>query len=271
MKVNLTSIKKFLYPSLLLILSISTNTVANDIKWEFGAGLATISIPHYLGSDEELNKVLPLPYGTYEDKKTKIDRNGFNYNLFGIRNLDLSFSIGIGLPVSSEDNKARAGMKDLKTLIEIGPAIKYWLIKDKLNRLSLELPIRTAFGFDDFSVNQQGITGGFDIKYVHNFSQWKFYSSYSINYGDQKYHTQFYEVAPQYVTANRNLYQAKKGISSHSFSLAVSKRWDQFYFGIFARAEDLKNAANIDSPLVKKEDNLYASIYFGWVFASSEY
>jgi len=62
--------------------------LADDAKWEVGAGIGGITLPHYPGSDETLDLVLPVPYGSYEDGKTKIDRNGLSYNLFGIDNLD---------------------------------------------------------------------------------------------------------------------------------------------------------------------------------------
>lgn len=252
-------------------LLISSNSLADDFEWEFGVGLAGITIPHYLGSDEELQLALPLPYGTYEDKKTQIDRDGLNYNLFGVKDLDLSFSVSLGLPVDSEDNKARNGMPDLDTLVEVGPALKYWLFRDQTHELSIVLPVRSAFAFDDFAISQEGITGSIDLNYTHQIKDWEFNGTYSVNFGDKKYHSQFYDVANQFVTADRDYFQAQKGVSSHSVSFYINRRWNKFYFGLYARSENLESAVNRNSPLVRKERNLYASVYFGWVFASSKY
>ena len=255
----------------LLVSMASACIFADDAQWEVGAGIGTISIPHYPGSDESLELILPVPYRSYKDDRTKIDRNGLNYDLLGIDDLDLSFSAGFGLPIKSDDNKAREGMTDLDPVLEIGPALKYWLFNDPTNQLSIELPIRTALAFNDTSMRQQGFTGDLKLNYSHQYQGWKFNTFYRILYADKKYHQQYYQVEQQYVTPDRSFYLAKKGFSGDAIGVSISKRFGEFYIGIYTRYENLSNAVNKDSPLIKSTDNLYFSAVFSWVFASSEY
>ena len=248
----------------------STLILADDTKWEVGIGIGGITLPHYPGSDETLDLILPIPYGSYEDERTKIDRNGLNYNLFGINDLDLSLSFGVGFPVDSDKNKAREGMNDLEPIFEIGPSFKYWLLKNEESKLSLELPIRAAIAFDSLSTNDQGFTGDLKLNYTRKIQSWKLNVFYRLLFADRKYHSQYYDVDQQFVTAVRGFYQSRKGVSGNSIGFSARKRFGDFYFGLYTRYENLANAVNHESPLLKTDHNLYFSAAFSWVFSSSE-
>lgn len=252
------------------LLVISFALLADDAKWETGVGIGGISLPHYPGSDERLELILPIPYGSYEDKKTIIDRDGINYNLFGLNNLDLSLSFGVGFPVDSEDNKARQGMNDLNPIFEMGPSFKYWLFKSTDRKLSLELPIRAAVAFDDLTAHDQGFAGDLKLNYVQKIQGWKLSAFYRFLFADRKYHSQYYDVEQQFVTAKRGFYRSRKGVSGNAIGFTASKRFGDFYFGLYTRYENLSNAANHESPLLKTDHNLYFSAAFSWVFASSD-
>ncbi len=261
------------YLNLIMIplLAPTGNLLADEVRWEAGVGIGALSIPHYPGSDENQDLILPLPYGSYEDKKTKIDRSGINYNLFGVKDLDLSFSVAIGLPVNSKDNKARQGMKDLNALLEVGPAVKYWLYQTENNKLSFEVPARLAFNFDDFSASQSGFAGNVKLRYEYKNEGWKLNTTLSQKFADRDYLGRYYDVETAYVTPDRPAYRARKGNAGHSLTLGVSRRFGRFYIGFFNRYENLEHAANRESSLVKTRHNWYSSVLFSWVFASSEY
>ena len=243
--------------------------LAEEAKWEVGFGIGGITLPHYPGSDESLELILPVPYGSYKDDKTRLDRDGLRYDLFGIDNLDLSLSFGVGFPIDSEDNQAREGMEDLKPILEVGPSLKYWLFKNKESRLSLELPVRSAIAFDNFSTSNQGFAGDLKLNYEKKINNWTLSAFYRVLFADRKYHSQYYDVEQQFVTAERGFYQSRKGLSGTAFGLTARLRFDDYYFGVYSRYENLSNAANHDSPLLRTDHNLYFSAVFSWVFATS--
>ena len=53
-------------------------------------------------------------------------------------------------------------------------------------------------------------------------------------------------------------------------TLTVSKRFDDIFFGLFARYDDLHGATFIDSPLVKQKDSFMIGIALSWIFEKSE-
>jgi len=261
---------KIIFCILICISLCSSNLLAQEAKWEVGIGIGGITLPHYPGSDETLELILPVPYGSYKDDRTKIDRNGLHYDLFGINDLDLSLSFGVGFPIDSDENKAREGMQDLNPIFEVGPSFKYWLFKNKKSKLSLELPIRAAVAFDDFSTSNQGLTGDLKVNYEKKIDNWKLSAFYRMLFADRKYHSQYYDVDLPFVTPERSFYRSKKGISGHAIGFTASLRFDNYYFGLYSRYENLSNAANHDSPLLKSDHNLYFSAVFSWVFATND-
>ena len=95
--------------------------------WELGAGVAAFSFPYYRGSDQTNNFVLPVPYFTYHGDFFKADRHGIRGSFFDSDRIDLSVSLALSPPGSSDDIRARSGMPNLDATFEIGPQMNITL------------------------------------------------------------------------------------------------------------------------------------------------
>lgn len=88
-------------------------------------------------------------------------------------------------------------------------------------------------------------------------------------YGDRGYHAYFYDVAPQYATAQRTAYSARGGASGRQFTVALSRRHGDLWMGAFFKHDDLRSAVFADSPLVQRRESYSAGFAIAWVFARS--
>ena len=103
---------------IVLSLSFSSLSAAEELPlYELGIGAGSYHSPHYLGADQDFSLLLPVPYFVYRGKYVRTDRSGIKTILFDNNRFDLSISLGGGLPVDSEDNRAREGVPDLDLLL----------------------------------------------------------------------------------------------------------------------------------------------------------
>jgi outer membrane protein len=212
--------------------------------WEAGIGAAFFSTPAYPGADDRSNRGLALPYLLYRGKILRADQNGVGARLLNTDKVEFDIGFSGALPAHSDDVDARRGMPDLGTLVEFGPRVKYKFADlGEHGRLRAELPLRAVIE----------ARGG--LRAV---------------FGDRRVNRYFYEVAPQYATAERPAYQADGGLLL--VRTGVSGTWrlnpDLRLFG-FVRLESYSGAANEDSPLMRKSTAASVGMGFAWTFARS--
>lgn len=242
--------------------------------WELGAGLTALRFPDYRGSDRANDYVLPFPYFVYRGEFLKADKNGIRGTLFDSDRLELNISIGASLPVKSDDNPARSGMPNLKPTLEVGPSldVNLWRTADRHYKLDLRLPVRTAFTAEG---GMQDIGWVFsprlnlDVRDAMGMTGWNLGLLAGPMYGSRRNHDYFYSVAPQYVTADRPAYEARGGYAGSQFLVSVSKRYDRYWVGAFARWDTLKGAVFADSPLVKRDSYFAAGVGVAWILGQS--
>lgn len=243
--------------------------------WELGAGAAGAYLPDYRGSDEARTYVLPLPYFIYRGEFLKADREGLRAEFFDSRYLELTVSLGATVPVNSEDNKARAGMPDLRPTVELGPILEIHLLQDasKINKLDIRLPLRAALTWEDGSPRHVGTLFFPHLSFDHRFrfagGGWNFGVLGGAYFGDRRYHDYFYGVAPQFATPDRPAYTARGGFAGWQSIVALSGRIKRTWFGAFIKADSLRGAVFQDSPLVRRRQNLSAGLGVSYVFAES--
>ena len=88
-------------------------------------------------------------------------------------------------------------------------------------------------------------------------------------HADGRYHEYFYGVAPQFATAARPAYEARGGYSGMQFIGSVSKRFENYWFGAFFKADSLHGARFEDSPLVRRKTAYAGGVAVAYVFATS--
>jgi outer membrane protein len=242
--------------------------------WEAGLGATALTLPDYRGSDTSRSYLLPLPYLVYRGPWFSVDRGGLKAELLDRGRLELDFSVNLSVPVRSDGNSARAGMPSLRPALEVGPQLlaDLWQSSGGKAKLQLQLPLRFAFALSS-STRDAGFIFhprlGLDVRDFAGYPGLNAGLVVGPMFATARQHEYFYTVDPQYATAARPAYEASGGYSGMQLTLALSKRFPNYWFGGFVRADWLEGAAFDDSPLVRRKASVAAGIAFSYIFAVS--
>jgi len=240
--------------------------------WEAGIGAAGFSTPAYPGADDRSNRGLVLPFLIYRGKIFRADQGGIGARLLNTDKVEFDIGFSGSLPAESDDVEARRGMRDLGTLVEFGPRVKYKFADlGEQGRMRFELPLRAVIEARG-GLRRQGWTMEPRLVWETRGEQarWTMAAQLGAVFGDRRINRYFYEVEPQYATADRPAYRADGGLLLVRTGLFGTWRMnpDVRLFG-FVRYESYAGAANEDSPLMKKSTGTSAGLGFAWTFARS--
>lgn len=263
----------------LLVLTVfhTTGSAAADftegMTWEMGAGITTLSLPLYPGSSQYTNYVIPFPYLRLESKYLDVDR-GIQGKLFKTSRLRFSVSGDLGVPVDSGDSAVRRGMPDLDLVLQLGPSLDiiFDANEPKKREFRLELPLRLAIATDLESTRNTGWLFEPRLAYEatrRNRAGWGYEFLAGFRFATDKYHNYYYEVAPQFVTAERPLYNSTGGYSGAFTELVASWRQRQLIYFAWLRYQYIGSAVYADSPLVEQNDYFLFGVGLNWIFAES--
>jgi outer membrane protein len=241
--------------------------------WEAGVGAAAFSTPAYPGADDRSNRGLVLPFLIYRGKTFRADQNGVGARLLNTDKVEFDIGFSGSLPARSKDVEARRGMRDLGTLVEFGPRVKYkFADMGDAGRMRAELSSRAVIEARG-GLRRQGWTAEPRLVWEKRGegARWTLEGQLGAVFGDRRINRYFYEVAPQYATAERPAYRADGGLLLVRTGLFGTWRMnpDVRVFG-FVRYESYSGAANQDSPLMKKSTGTSAGLGFAWTFARSQ-
>ena len=243
--------------------------------WELGAGAAVVNFPDYRGSDERHTYALPIPYVIYRGETLRIDRQKVRGLLFESRIAELDMSASGSVPVDSDDNRARRGMPDLDPTLELGPSLNIFLHRDPTGRTTLELrlPLRAIIASDFKHTTYEGLLFNphlnLNLRNVFPGPGWNLGMQAGPVFATRKYHDYFYGVAPPFALPERPAYEARGGYSGMQSTIALSKRFQNYWFGAFVKADSLHGATFEDSPLVKKKYAISGGVAAAYVFMKS--
>ena len=240
--------------------------------WEAGIGAAGFSTPAYPGADDRSTRGLVLPFFLYRGKVLRADQNGVGARLLNTDRVEFDIGFSGALPAHSDDVDARRGMPDLGTLVEFGPRVKVKFADlGAAGRVRAELPLRAVIEGRG-GLRRQGWTAEPRLVWETrgDGARWTLEAQLAAVLGDRRINRYFYEVAPQYATAERPAYRADAGLLL--VRTGVGGTWrvhpDVRLFG-FVRYESYAGAANEDSPLMRKSTGTSAGIGLAWTFARS--
>ncbi|HSY96078.1 MAG TPA: MipA/OmpV family protein [Steroidobacteraceae bacterium] len=240
--------------------------------YEFGLGVGAIAFDDYRGSATAHGYPLPLPYLLYNGKFLKANRDGIRGTLFNQDRFELNLSFDATTPVRSD--RERSGMPDLKSTVELGPALDLHLMRsaDGDVKLDLRMPVRAALTVEA-SPKIIGWTFtprlALDLKHPFGFAGWNLGLLTGPLFADRRYHAYFYTIAPQYATPTRPAYEASGGYAGTQFISALSKRFPKFWVGAYARYDTLSGATFADSPLVQRKSYMSGGIGISWILSKS--
>ena len=256
-----------------LLLAANTTTAGERVPvekplWEAGIAVGAATLPHYMGSDERYTFAIPVPYIIYRGERLKIGREGITTELFGQRNLSIDASLGIGLPVRNS-NRARAGMPDLKFNFQAGPRLNWRFFEDEQFKVTARLPLR---GVVDTGGRWLGSVSEPDIAFEYRpNAETLLQLNAGALFASRHYHGTYYSVAPLYATPIRPVYQSRAGL--HSLSLSAIARYrlnDSMTLFSAMRYRNLASGVIADSPLVKDQNYISATVGLAWSFWQSE-
>lgn len=263
---------------LLLTVSIallSPPAAAKDLpRWELGAGVGGLRIPDYRGASDHTTYLLPLPYLVYRGEFVQVDREGVHGDVLKTERMKIDLSAAAGVPAKSRAGGARAGMPDLDPTLELGPSLEILLGRNAAagREWSLRLPLRAVVATDLRHARHAGWVFAPNLHLeARNLAGrgWEGGFAFGPMYASEAYHDYYYEVAPGYATAARPAYNAHAGYSGSRATLTLSKRFDGYWFGAFARYDTLGGAAFADSPLVRKKESFMIGAGVAWILAES--
>lgn len=221
--------------------------------WEVGGVAFGVSQQAYPGADQQVNRAFPLPYLIYRGELLRADRDtaGIRALKTDTFELDVGFAGSFGAGSGALD--ARRGMRELGTLVELGPRLKWRLgaIPDG-GQLTAEFPLRGVFDLSD-KFAYRGASFEPRLVYAHQSGPWRYGASAGLIQGDTRLAQTFYQVSPSEAIAGRPAYKAQSGLVAWrlggSVSRSLSRDWSVFGF---ARLDSVAGAANQSSPLVRR-------------------
>jgi outer membrane scaffolding protein for murein synthesis (MipA/OmpV family) len=252
-----------------LAMAAATPALAEQPLWELGLGAAALSLPHYRGSDQSHQWLLPIPFGVYRGPILRATRDGARAVLLERDRFDFDISLAAGPPTRSSENDARSGMPDLDATVEIGPNLNLTLAQGAAWKVQLQLPVRAVFalGSDAGSI---GWTASPVLNLDLEVGGWNFGLQGGPLAASRAHHAYFYDVAPVYATASRPAYSAPGGGAGWNFRAGASRRYGKLWVGGFLRTESLEGAVFEASPLVRQRENVSFGVALSWVLAASE-
>ena len=242
---------------------------ADQPLWELGAGLGLLRLPHYRGSDQTRNWLLPLPYFVYRGEFLRADREGAHAVLVDSARVDLDLSVDVSTPARSTDNLARAGMPNLAATFEVGPNLNVKLLNGPVWGLDLRVPVRAVTTLQHHP-QAIGWRTGPALALGLRQAGWEFGTQLGPVGASQRYHAYFYDVAPAFATAARPTYRSSGGFGGWTLSATASRRFGDVWLGTYTAIDRLDGATFNASPLVRTRTNFSAGVGLSWIFLRSE-
>jgi len=249
-------------------------------RWEVGFAGAFISGYDYPASNDPNKRLIGLPYFIYRTPVFRIGDGGIRAVAIERPKLSLDLSISGSLNASSEGNRARDGMPDLDFLFEIGPQLKLQLLDKELPeggqlQATFAAELRAVLATDFRGIEGQGVVAEAGIGVVRRGyldDRIALVGLVDITFASEELQDYFYEVAPEYVTAERPLHDARGGYLGASAFLGVgvkaSKRVNVFLGGV---GGFYAGAANEGSTLHESRESLGYVVGFSWTLATSKH
>ncbi len=240
--------------------------------WELGVGLGAARTPAYIGSNEMVQRVLPVPYVIYRGDIFRVDQDGVGARLLRGDNWLFDLGFAAGLDGNNQDLLARKGMSKLGPTFEVGPRFRWFVAKPTQGELiSFNVPLRGVVEING-GLKRQGIVLEPTLRYDndHFFKGIGLVAQAGVLVGDQKINAHYYSVAPEFATSLRPAYAAKSGLMATKASAVLYKELTpELSVAVFARWDGSSNAANTASPLHFKSNAITFGLGATYSFAKS--
>ena len=240
-------------------------------RWEAGGLGLLVSQQAYPGSDQQVQRTLLLPYVVYRGEVLRADRGSAGLRAFKADAFELDLGASAALGSSSRQIEARRGMADLGTMVELGPRLRWTLLRQEDGSTwRLDLPLRSVHSLTD-SLQRKGTTFEPELKWQGPLGRGFFLNTgLSVVLADRQLAQTFYGVDASQATPNRPAYSARAGLLTVRMAGALAWRvapdWNAF---TYARLDSVSGAANEASPLVRQTTGVSAGVGLSYVWRRS--
>ena len=259
-----------------ILLTDPLNVEAHEPKlplWEAGIFSTGLTHPAYPGADDQVMRVLALPFAIYRGKYLRIDRGTVGVRAIKTPRTEVDVGFSASLGSRSADVDARRDMDDLGTLIGFGQRLKINLGDVSTGKVDskIQIGVRGVLDLDDhFSYRGLAFEPQW-INAIHLLSGWDTTTNFSAILGDQQLVDTYYRVKPDEATATRPAYAAKSGLISLRVGvLATRLLTHDVRFFSYVQFDTVAGAANHSSPLVRRDSGWSAVVGFAWTLSRSE-
>ena len=247
-----------------LVVLASTARAETPPLWEAGIGVAALSQPAYPGAAGTIKRAIPLPLLIYRGPWLRADREGIDLRALKSENIEVDLGFGARLGARQSEVPQREGMHKLGTTLEVGPRLRWTLLKNAEGRLRLDLPLRGVFDASD-SMRNVGTAFEPNLNYGMRLAGWDASLGVGALVGDRRLGAYYYAVSSAEATANRPAFEARSGLHALRFNAGVGKALTpELRLFSFVRLDDLQGAANRASPLVQRRDGWTVGVALAW-------
>ena len=245
--------------------------------WELGFATGYLRTPEYRGAAQNHHYFIPFPYAAYRGHRLRIDEDGIRSLIATGSRWKLDTRFGGNVPVKSKETSKRAGMKKLDPVIEIGPSLEYFLWQDSKHNgddIWLRMPLRLMNSVGKNGIGYQGFSFAPYLEYVQRWRKTNVIWNLGIAVGplinSADYNNYFYQVSNSDSTISRPSYDATLGYSGSRITLTLIGNSRHLWYGLFARYDNMRGAAFIDSPLIEVDHYTAFGVSIGWKFLRSD-
>lgn len=223
-----------------------------------GAGL----LPDYPAAEDSQVRALALPWVIYRGELVQSDERGLRGRLYRATDLELTLNVNGAVGTGSRSGTVREGMEDLDWLGEVGPSLRYtaWRDAARRSRVTLELPVRAAFGTDFSRIRHRGFVVAPEAAYERSGlfgTEARGRIGIGPVFASGVLMDHWYRVKPSEARPGRPAYNGDGGYLGtrlqFSLRLPVTER---IWLSAGGRVENFSGAANADSPLFRSEWNV---------------
>lgn len=241
--------------------------------WELGVAAGGVSQQAYPGADEQARRGLVLPYVVYRGKVLRADDGGAGLRAVRTDGFELDVSFAGSLSTGSRSLRAREGMAHLGTLVEFGPAARWFLNgRGARDRLVAELPLRGVFEASRPDHHRgMSLEPELGIERRSGAGELGYAVRVAALFGDRRQGSTYYAVAPGEALPDRPAYAAHGGLIAWRLSGTLARHLtpDLRLFG-FGRLDSVAGAANRDSPLVRRTTGVSVGIGLAYTLKRSQ-
>ncbi len=249
-------------------------------KWEFGVGGGYFDGFDYPGSIDSNRRALALPFFIYRSERFRFGGGGLSAVAIEEPRLKLDWSVAASLNATNDPGGARAGMPDIDFLIEIGPRLIFRALdvesgSGRSYRIDWSTKLRGVVSTDFGSVTDRGfvfessLTGR--IGNVTGNNRITLVGALSARAASERLNDYFYEVRQEFVTPEREAFDARAGLIDIRATAGVGFRLP-YRVRLFVAATTgfYDNAANRDSPVHQAKRSTSMAVGVVWTIFQSK-